>query len=80
MGTWKEYGHLKPLTMMKIKIKKIVKLSRIYESARAEFDEMKKHRDLDTDFFNDEELDYYVMVIIRSHIDDWLVINDMNTK
>ena len=36
--------------------------------------------DLDADFFNDEELDHYVSVIIRSHAEDWLVIDDMKTK
>ena len=63
---------------MRPEVKRIVKLSWIYESAREEFDEMKKHPDLDPDFFTDEELDHYVRVIIRSHVEDWLVIDDRN--
>lgn len=65
---------------MKTEVKRIVKLSWIYDSAREEFEIMKNHPDLDEDFFTEEELDYYVGVIIRSHLDDWLVIDDRNAK
>ena len=68
------------MKIMKPTVKRIVKLSWIHDSAREEFEFMKKHPDLDADFFNDEELDHYVSVIIRSHAEDWLVIDDMKTK
>ncbi len=65
---------------MKKTAKKIVKLSWIYESAREEFEVMKKHPDLDPDFFTDEELEHYVGVIIKNHINDWLVIDDRDER
>lgn len=61
---------------MKPEVKRIVKLSWIYESAREEFEIMKNHPDLDREFFTDEELEHYVRVIIRSHLGDWLIIDD----
>lgn len=66
--------------MMKAEVKRIVKLSWIYESAREEFEIMRNHPDLDEAFFTDEELEHYVRVIIRSHLDDWLIIDDRNAK
>lgn len=65
---------------MKPEVKRIVKLSWIYESAREEFEIMRNHPDLDETFFTDKELEHYVGVIIRSHLDDWLVIDDRNAK
>lgn len=41
---------------------------------------MRNHPDLDETFFTDKELEHYVGVIIRSHLDDWLVIDDRNAK
>lgn len=64
--------------MMKPTVKRIVKLSWIMGSAREEFEKMKKHPDLDADFFNENELAHYVGVIIKSHEDDWLIIDDRN--
>lgn len=65
---------------MKPEVKRIVKLSWIYESAREEFEIMMNHPDLDEAFFTDEELEHYVRVIIRSHLDDWLIIDDRSGK
>lgn len=65
---------------MKPSVKRIVKLSWIYQSAREEFEAMKQHPDLDPDFFTEEELEHYVGVIIKSHINDWLVIDDRDER
>lgn len=83
---WRESGQLKTLInmnnkkIMKLSVKRVVKLSWIYESARKEFDVMKKHPDLDPDFFTEDELDHYVGVIVRNHIGDWLVIDDRDER
>lgn len=61
-------------------IKKIVRLSWIKDQARSEFEIMKKHPELDADFFTEEELEHYVDVMIRSHEDEWIVINDLGDE
>lgn len=66
--------------MEKTEIKKVVKLSWIYDSARAEFEMMKQMPDLDASFFTEDELEHYVGVIIKSHLDDWLVVNDIDNE
>lgn len=65
---------------MKPSVKRIVKLSWIYQSAREEFEIMKQHPDLDADFFTEDELEHYVGAIIRSHIEDWIVIDDRDER
>ena len=64
--------------MKELSCKQLVKLSWIYKEAREEFEAMKKVPELDPDFFTEEELDHYVGVIIRSHLNDWLVIDDIH--
>lgn len=46
------------------------------ERARKEFEEMGLNPELDASFFSDDELKHYVGVLIKSHTEDWLVIND----
>lgn len=62
--------------MAKPEIKRVVRLSSVMERARKEFEEMGLNPELDASFFSDDELKHYVGVLIKSHAEDWLVIND----
>lgn len=68
------------LKMNKPNIKKVVRLSWIREQARQEFEEMRHNPELDPAFFTDEELEHYLGVLIRSHAEDWLVIDDRDER
>ncbi len=59
-------------------IQRIVTLSSIVNEARKEFDEMRQCPDLDPTFFTEDELWHYVRFIIRTHQNEWRVINDLN--
>lgn len=66
--------------MDKICIKKVVRLSRIRDRATEELEEMRRSPELDPAFFTDEELEHYIGVLIRSHEDDRLVIDDRDER
>lgn len=59
-------------------IKKIVCLSWIRQLAKAEFEALKSNSELDTEFFNGDELEHYIDVLLKNHEADWLVIDDWN--
>lgn len=66
--------------MEKPGIRKIVCLSWIREQATDEFEALRQDPCLDPEFFTDEELEHYIKVIIMSHADDWMVINDIENE
>lgn len=66
--------------MIKPEIKKIVRLSWVKERAAKDFEEMKRDPQLDPMFFNDQELEHYIGVLIRTHADEWMVIDDLGDE
>lgn len=66
--------------MKKPEIKKVVRLSWIREQAAKEFEELKRIPDLDPSFFTTEEMEYYIGTLIRSHADEWMVVNDIEDE
>lgn len=66
--------------MIKPEIKKIVRLSWIWEWATKKFEELRCSPNLDPSFFTADELEHYIGVLIRSHADDWMVINDIEDE
>lgn len=66
--------------MIKPQIKKVVRLSWIREQAAKEFEKLKRVTNLDPSFFTAEEMEHYIKVLIMSHADDWMVINDIENE
>lgn len=66
--------------MRKPEIKKVVRLSWVRERAAEEFEDMKRDPQLDPMFFDNQELEHYIGVIIRSHAEDWMVIDDLRDE
>ena len=66
--------------MSKPEIRKIVRLSWIREQAAEEFERMKCNPYLDPAFFTAEEMEHYIGVLIKSHFNEWRVINDIDDE
>lgn len=66
--------------MKKPEIKKVVRLSWIREQAAKEFEELRNVPDLDPSFFTAEEMEHYIGTLIRSHADEWMVVNDIEDE
>ena len=62
------------------KVKKIVLLSWVRQQAQDEIYILKGLPYLDTEFFNDEEFEHYIRILIARHKDDWVVIKDKKTE
>lgn len=66
--------------MKKTEIKKVVRLSWIREWAAKEFEGLRCSPNLDSSFFTAEEMEHYIGVLIKSHANEWMVIDDIRDE
>ena len=60
-----------------LKIKKILRLSRIIETARKEFERMKECQELDHSLFDKEGFQSFFETLLLANKEEWEIIKDV---